>query len=97
MLTPEADKEFLQASRQFPRRKDLQENPIFVQYFNAHPELIPFARQAQHVRGMDSAPYMKEVLDLISQEYEACVVFGLKSPEDAIHDAAHAVDLLYIE
>jgi multiple sugar transport system substrate-binding protein len=97
MLTPGADKEFLEASQQFPRRKDFQNNPLFINYFNAHPELIPFARQAQHVRGMDSAPYMKEVLDLISQEYEACVVFGLKTPEEAIHDAAHAVDLLYIE
>ena len=97
MLTQEADKEFLESSRQIPRRKDLQVNPLFVDYFTAHPELVPFARQAKHVRGMDSARYMKEVLDLISQEYEACVVFGLKSPEDAIRDAAHAVDLLYIE
>jgi len=97
MLTPAADQDFLALSRQIPRRKDLQVNPIFVDYFNTHPELKPFARQAQHVRGMDSARYMKEVLDLISQEYEACVVFGLKSPEDAIRDAAHAVDLLYIE
>jgi multiple sugar transport system substrate-binding protein len=36
------------------------------------------------------------VLDLISQEYEVCVVYGLKSPEEGIKDAAHAVDLLYL-
>jgi len=97
LLSEKADRDFLEGSRQFPRRKDLNDNPLFVAYFNVHPELIPFALQARHVRGMDSARYMKEVLDLISQEYEACVVFGLKTPENAIRDAAHAVDLLYLQ
>jgi multiple sugar transport system substrate-binding protein len=97
MLTEQADKDFLEMSHQFPRRKDLNTNPLFVDFLSVHPELVPFARQAVHVRGMDSAPYMKEVLDLISQEYEACVVFGLKTPEEAIKDAAHAVDLLYLQ
>ena len=96
LLTPEADRDFLALSGQFPRRKDLDSNPLFVDYLQAHPKLIPFARQAKYVRGMDSAQYMKEVLDIISQEYEACVVYGLKSPEDAIAAAAKAVDLLYL-
>ncbi len=96
IMTPEADKNFLQLSGQFPRRKDINTNPIFIDYLNEHPKLKPFAQQTKYLRGMDSAPYMKEVLDIISQEYEACVVYGKKSPEDAIKDAAHAVDLLYI-
>lgn len=96
LITPEADKDFLTMSGQFPRRKDLDSNVLFVEYLQAHPKLIPFAKQAKHVRGMDSAPYMKEVLDIISQEYEACVVYGQKTPEDAILAAAKAVDLLYI-
>jgi multiple sugar transport system substrate-binding protein len=96
MITPEADKTFLEMSGQFPRRKDLDDNPLFAGYLQAHPKLIPFARQAKYVKGMDSARYMKEVLDIISQEYEACVVYGQKSPEAAIRDAAQAVDLLYI-
>lgn len=97
MLTDQADLDFLQLSRQFPRRKDINENPLFTDYLDKHPELIPFARQTRHLRGMDSARYMKEVLDLISQEYEACVVYGQKSPETAIADAARAVELLYIK
>jgi multiple sugar transport system substrate-binding protein len=96
MLTAEADKEFLALSGQIPRRKDLESNPLFVEYLEAHPKLLPFARQAKYVRGIDSAPYMKEVLDIIAQEYEACVVYGLKSPTEAINTAAKAVDLLYI-
>lgn len=96
IISPEADKILLSLSGQFPRRKDLETNPIFVDYLEGHPKLLPFAHQAKYVRGMDSERYMKEVLDIISQEYEACVVFGLKSPEAAIQDAAIAVDLLYI-
>lgn len=97
ILSDTADLDLLELSGQFPRRKDLNENPAFVSFLNDHPELLPFARQANFVRGMDSARYMKEVLDLISQEYEACVVYGLKPAREAIADAARAVDLLYIE
>lgn len=96
IISPEADKTLLSLSGQFPRRKDLETNPLFLDYLTAHPKLQPFAKQAKYVRGMDSERYMKEVLDIISQEYEACVVFGLKSPEAAIQEAARAVDLLYI-
>ncbi|MEP6794181.1 MAG: extracellular solute-binding protein, partial [Saprospiraceae bacterium] len=95
ILSAEADIDFLRLSGQFPRRKDINTNPLFLDYLNDHPRLIPFAQQTKYLRGMDSAPYMKEVLDIISQEYEACVVFGKKSPKDAIDDAARAVDLLY--
>ena len=96
LLSEKADLDFLEMSRQFPRRKNLMDNPSFASYFKVHPELVPFARQTEHLRGIDCEPYMKEVLDLISQEYEACVVYGLKPPAQGIKDAAHAVDLLYL-
>jgi multiple sugar transport system substrate-binding protein len=35
-----------------------------------------------------------EVFDIISQEYEACVIYGRKTPEAAVKDAADAVDVL---
>ena len=56
--------------------------------------MIPFAEQAKYVRGVDNSKVLKEVLDLISQEYESSVIYGLKSPEQAINDAAKAVNLL---
>ncbi len=97
MITEEADLQFLSLSQQLPRRKDLSTNAKFEGYFDANPRMKPFQKQAQHLRGIDSSPNMKEVLDLISQEYEMCVVFGLKTPENAIKDAADAVNLLYLE
>jgi multiple sugar transport system substrate-binding protein len=56
-----------------------------------------FAEQAKYVKGTDASPVLKEVFDLISQQYEACVVYGVKSPEQAIKDAAEAVNLLFLE
>jgi multiple sugar transport system substrate-binding protein len=97
LVSEYGDQDFLELSSQLPRRNDLTENPVFKHYFDENPNMQPFAEQAKYLRGIDSNPYMKEVLDLISQEYEACVVFNKKSPEDAIRDAAEAVDLLYLK
>jgi multiple sugar transport system substrate-binding protein len=59
--------------------------------------MIPFAKQADYVKGTDQALYLKEVFDLISQEYEASVIYGKKSPEEALSDAEKAVNLLYLQ
>jgi len=36
------------------------------------------------------------VFDIITMEYQASVIYGVKSPEDALRDAAKAVDLLFL-
>ena len=56
-----------------------------------------FADQSEYVRGTDASPVLKEVFDLISQQYEACVVYGKRLLEQAINDAADAVNLLFLE
>ena len=83
-------------SQQFPRRKDLLTDSLFIKYIEENPRLEPFAKQAKYTRGIADTPYMKEILALISQEYEACVVYGKKEPRQAVEDAAQAVDLLYL-
>ena len=50
--------------------------------------MASFARQVPYTRGMDAVPDLREILDAISQEYEACAVYGRKSPVEAIRDAA---------
>jgi multiple sugar transport system substrate-binding protein len=97
MLKKENDLRLLEISNQLPRRKNLDSDPLFEKYFKNNPKMIPFAKQAKYVKGTDSALYLKEVFDLISQEYEACVVYGKKTPEQALKDAEHAVNLLYIK
>ena len=56
--------------------------------------MMPFAKQLPYVKGVDNCEVIVEVLDIISQEYEACVVYGKKTPEKAIRDAETAVNVL---
>ena len=56
--------------------------------------MTTFAKQANFVRGVDNCDVIVEVFDIISQEYEACVIYNMKTPEQAIDDAAKAVNVL---
>ena len=84
----------LKLTSQFPRRKDILTDSLFIKHFAENPKLKVFAEQTKYVKGTDASPVLKEVFDIISQEYEACVIYGTKSPEEAIKDAAFAVNLL---
>lgn len=97
MLTEQGDLKLLEITNQLPRRKNLSENPLYKNYFKKNPKMERFAKQAEYVKGTDASPVLKEVFDLISQEYEACVVYGVKTPGQAVKDAADAVDLLFLK
>jgi multiple sugar transport system substrate-binding protein len=90
----EGDLQLLEVTGQLPRRKDLVSDPFFSGFFKNNPMLMPFAKQLAYVKGDDNCEVIVEVLDIISQEYEACVVYGRKSPEKAIQDAETAVNIL---
>ena len=84
----------LEVTGQLPRRKELDTDPYYTDFFKKNPMLIPFAKQVSFVKGVDNCEVIVEVLDIISQEYEACVVYGKKTPEKAIRDAEYAVNVL---
>jgi multiple sugar transport system substrate-binding protein len=94
MLSLENDYLFLEITHQLPRRKNLVDEPKFTSYFEKNPKMIHFAKQSAFVRGTDLSPVLKEVFDVISQEYEACVIYNVKTSEEAINDAAQAAQLL---
>jgi multiple sugar transport system substrate-binding protein len=58
--------------------------------------MLTFAREVPYVKGVDNCESIVEVFDIISQEYEACVVYGKKTPEQAVADAAAAVNVLLV-
>ena len=97
LINKEGDLKLLELTNQLPRRKDLEKDPFFSSYFSKNPKMKVFAEEARYVKGTDASPVLKEVFDLISQEYEACVVYGQKTPEQAVKDAADAVNLLFIK
>ena len=96
MISEENDLRFLKLSSQIPPRKDLTINPLFVEAFKQNEKLAPFADQARYIRGVDNNEVIKEIFDIITQEYQASVIYGVKSSEDALRDAAKAVDVLFL-
>jgi len=97
MINNDGDLRLLTITNQLPKRKNLNSNPFFQEYFTNNPKMKIFAEQSKYVRGTDASPVLKEVFDLISQEYEACVIYEKKTPEQAVKDASDAVDLLFLK
>jgi multiple sugar transport system substrate-binding protein len=94
MIDKEGDLKLLKLTGQFPQRKRLSEDIFFKKFFDANPKLEVFARQVDYIKGVDNHALIVEVFDIISQEYEACVIYDRKTPEKAIADAERAVNVL---
>ena len=94
LIDKEGDKQLLKITTQLPNRKNLETEELFQDYFDENPKMKIFAKQANFVKGIDNCEVIVEVFDIISQEYEACVIYNKKTPEKAIEDAAKAVDNL---
>ncbi len=94
MVDEKGDLLFLQTTKQLPRRKGLDTLKAYENFFNENQRLQVFAEQAKYIRGMDNCEVITEVLDIISQEYEVCVIYNMKEPEKAIADAEKAVNIL---
>jgi multiple sugar transport system substrate-binding protein len=94
LITADHDLMLLKFCDQIPIRGDLLTNPLFREYFDKNPVMVSFGQQAPFTRGMDSAPDLKEIFDALSQEYEACAVYGRKPAAEAIHDAARRTKII---
>ena len=94
LIDKEGDLQLLQVTGQLPRRKNIDTDPYYRQFFEKNTMMLPFARQLPFVKGVDNCEVIVEVMDIISQEYAACVIYGRKTPEKAIQDAEKAVNVL---
>ncbi|MFN2511917.1 MAG: extracellular solute-binding protein [Pyrinomonadaceae bacterium] len=88
MVSKKNDLRLLHSTSQLPIRSGLLEDPTFAEYFKRNPKLVKFAEQLATARSIESIAELKEIFDAIAQEVEASVVFDLKPPEQAVHDAA---------
>jgi multiple sugar transport system substrate-binding protein len=88
MISKRNDLRFLELTSQLPIRMKLLEDEAFVDYFKRNPKLVKFAEQLPTARNIESIAELKEIFDAIAQEVEGSVVFNLKPPEQAVHDAA---------
>lgn len=94
IIDQEGDLMLLRITGQLPRRRNLLSNHFYTLYFSQNPLMVPFAKQLPYIRGVDNCEMIVEALDIISQEYAACVIYGKKTPERAIADAEKAVNIL---
>ena len=94
IINKDGDLQLLELTGQLPRRKNLESDNFYHDYFIRNPMMMIFAKQIPFLKGVDNSEVIVEVLDIISQEYEACVVYGKKTPEKAISDAEAAVNVL---
>lgn len=94
MISREGDLKLMEITGQFPRRKLLYKDPYFSDFLKTHAMAQIFAEQIDYIKGVDNHELIVEVLDIISQEYEACVIYHKKTPEKAIADAEKAVNIL---
>ena len=94
LIDKPGDLQLMELTNQFPRRKNVDTDPYFAPFLTKNPRLRPFAKQTRYIKGVDNSEVIVEVFDIVSQEYEACVIFNKKTPEAAIADAAKAVDVL---
>ena len=94
MIDKPGDLSLMEISGQFPQRKNLSTDPYFSDFISANPKLEVFAQQVDYIKGVDNHELIVEVFDIISQEYEACVIYNKKTPEKALADAEKAVNVL---
>lgn len=94
LVAAEHDALLMEYCDQLPIRGDAATNPLFQAYYEAKPEMRQFARQVPFTRSMDDARDLKEIFDALSQEYEACAVYGTKTPAEAIGDAVRRSRLI---
>jgi len=94
LVSRKNDLRLLQMTNQLPTRKELLSDSVYHDYFEKNPMMVRFAEQAENVRGVDDSPALREIFEAISQEFEACVIYGKKEPEQAVRDAAQRVRLV---
>ncbi len=94
LISAKADLRLLQLASQIPVRKGLTTDSLFAAYFNREPAMAHFARQSLYTRGVDGMADLKEILDIISQEYESSVIYRVKTPRRAVRDASERVKVI---
>jgi len=94
LISRKADLRLLELASQIPVRKNLLTDSLYRPYFEKEPQMSAFARQALYTRGVDGVSDLKEILDIISQEYQGSVVYQMRSVESAVKRSGERVKVI---
>lgn len=91
----ESDGQFLEATGQMPMRTDLTDS--FADYFEANPNYVAFAEQAEATADVPSIPNSVEAWQAFRDAYSPAVIFGEDSIDDFLKNASSEIDELVAE
>ncbi|MCM3778743.1 extracellular solute-binding protein [Microbacterium hydrocarbonoxydans] len=91
----DSDGQLLEATGQMPMRTDL--TGTYADYFDANPNYVAFAEQAEKTADVPSIPNSVEAWQAFRDEYSSAVIFGKESVDDFLKNAAAKVDDLVAE
>lgn len=91
----DSDGQLLEATGQMPMRTDLTET--YADYFDANPNYVAFAEQAEATADVPSIPNSVEAWQAFRDEYSASVIFGKESIDDFLKTASTKIDDLVAE
>ncbi len=91
----DSDGQLLELTGQMPMRTDLTDT--YADYFEANPNYVAFADQAESTADVPSIPNSVEAWQAFRDEYSAAVIFGKNSIDDFLKNAASKIDGLVAE
>ena len=94
LMSKPADLRLLEITNQLPVRKNMLTDKVFRSYFQEHPQYQFFAEMIPKIVGVDQSIYLQEMFDIISQEFDAACVQGVRSTEEGIQKAAYRCKIL---
>ena len=88
LTSPEADRMLMDEASQLPYRRGLSQDARFASTLGRSPTLASYARLVEHTRDIDLDPDIVEILDLLSEAYEAAGIYGVTPSRQALTKAA---------
>jgi len=86
----EQDGALLEATGQMPMRSDVL--GAYADYFEANPDYVPFAEQADRTVEVPNVPNSIEVWQTFRDAWSESVIFGDSDPQEALTDAADTIN-----
>ncbi|MDQ0643370.1 extracellular solute-binding protein [Microbacterium murale] len=91
----DSDGQLLELTGQMPMRTDLI--GTYADYFEANPNYVAFAEQAESTADVPSIPNSVEAWQAFRDEYSAAVIFGKNSIDEFLKNASAKIDDLVAE